>query len=84
MFGKAAGNQLSVLMSVLAAQSARSKTTTDEKGFYTVTTRHRPTQMLYLTVEKEGFTKHTENFLGFAAPNGDKNVELLKIILPTR
>lgn len=60
------------------------QTTTDERGFYTVTARHRPTQMLYLTIKKEGFAEQTDKFPGFAAPEGDKNIELMKTIPRTR
>ncbi len=57
-----------------------SKTTTDEKGFYAITARHRPTQMLYLNVEKKGLGAYSDKFPGFAAPDGDKNIELMETI----
>ena len=56
---------------------SESKTRTDAKGFYTVTAKHRPTQMLYLTAEKEGIGSYSDKFPGFAAPDGDKNIELM-------
>ena len=54
-----------------------SKTRTDAKGFYTVTAKHRPTQMLYLTAEKKGVGSYSDKFPGFAAPSGDNNIELM-------
>ena len=56
---------------------SESKTRTDAKGFYTVTAKHRPTQMLYLNAEKKDVGKYSDKFPGFAAPNGDKNIELM-------
>ena len=61
----------------LGGAGSASKTRTDAKGFYTVTAKHRPTQMLYLTAEKEGVGKYNDKFPGFAAPDGDKNIELM-------
>jgi len=54
-----------------------SKTKTDAKGYYTVTAKHRPTQMLYLTAKKEGVGSYSDKFPGFAAPDGDKNIGLM-------
>jgi hypothetical protein len=56
---------------------SESKTRTDARGFYTVTAKHRPTQMLYLTAKKEGVGSYSDKFPGFAAPDGDKNIELM-------
>ena len=56
---------------------SESKTRTDAKGFYTITAKHRPTQMLYLNAEKKDVGKYSDKFPGFAAPNGDKNIELM-------
>ena len=53
------------------------KTRTDAKGFYTVTAKHRPMQMLYLNAEKKDVGKYSDKFPGFAAPSGDKNIELM-------
>lgn len=56
---------------------SESKTKTDAKGFYTVTARHRPAQMLYLTAKKPDIGSYSDKFPGFAAPDGDKNIELM-------
>lgn len=57
------------------------KTTTDAKGFFTVTARHRPMQMLYLKVEKRGYAMDEKvEFPGFAAPTDDVIVEMLETV----
>ena len=57
------------------------KTTTDAKGFFTVTARHRPMQMLYLKVEKKGYAMDEKvEFPGFAAPTDDVIVEMLETV----
>ncbi len=56
---------------------SESKTRTDAKGFYTITAKHRPMQMLYLNAEKKDVGKYSDKFPGFAAPSGDKNIELM-------
>lgn len=60
---------------------ATSKTTTDAKGFYTVTAQHRPAQMLYLTVKKTGYAMDEKvEFPSFAAPTDNKNIQLLETV----
>jgi hypothetical protein len=51
------------------------KTQTD--GTFTATARHRPTQMLNLTVSKSGVGTYSDKFPGFAAPKGDIDVKLM-------
>jgi uncharacterized lipoprotein YajG len=56
-------------------------TTTDADGKFTVTARHRPTQMLRLEVKKEGFAMSEKvEFPGFAAPDEPIEIELMKTI----
>jgi hypothetical protein len=59
-----------------------SKTRSGADGSFTVTANHRPTQMLHLTVSKQGFEESAEKFPGFAAPKGDKII-VLKPVIPT-
>lgn len=62
-----------------------STTTTDADGKFTVTARHRPTQMLYLNVKKEGFGMSEKvEFPGFAAPDKPIEVEMMKTIPRTK
>lgn len=58
----------------------KSKTKTDNKGFYEITARHRPTQMLYLEISKPGVGTYTDKFPGFSAPEDGKTVELRPVI----
>ena len=57
-------------------------TKTSNDGFFTVTARHRPTQMLNLTVSKPGVGTYSDKFPGFSAPGGNIDVEL-KPTIPT-
>jgi hypothetical protein len=60
-------------------------TTTDTDGKFTVTAKHRLTQMLYLEVKKDGFAMSEEvEFPGFAAPDKPVEVELMQTIQPSR
>jgi len=52
-------------------------TKTQPNGSFTATARHRPTQMLNLTVSKPGVGAYADKFPGFAAPKGDINVKLM-------
>ncbi len=71
----------------LGGTGNEARTTTQADSSYTVTAQHRPTQMLTLTVSKPGFATHTQQFPGFAAPEGNHDVELespMQIIPRTR
>lgn len=58
---------------------------TDADGKFTVTARHRPTQMLRLEVKKQGFVmKDKMEFPGFAAPDKPVEIELMQTIPRTR
>lgn len=54
-------------------------------GTFTVTARHRPTQMLYLEVSKKGVGTYSDKFPGFGAPSKPIDVELMATIgeIPT-
>ena len=55
--------------------------TTDEDGKFTVTARHRPTQMLRLVVKKKGFAMDEKvEFPGFAAPDEPIEIELMQTV----
>lgn len=59
------------------------KTQTD--GTFTVTAKHRPTQMLRLEVRKQGFVMREKvEFPGFAAPDEVIEIELMQTIGRTR
>lgn len=63
----------------------KTTTTTDADGKFTVTARHRPTQMLRLEVNKDGFAMSEKvEFPGFAAPDKPIEIELMETIQPTR
>lgn len=63
----------------------KTTTTTDSDGKFTVTARHRPTQILRLEVNKDGFAMGEKvEFPGFAAPDKPIEIELMKTIQPTR
>jgi hypothetical protein len=55
-------------------------TKTDADGNFTASSRHRPTQMLYLKISKEDFAVYEDKFPGFAAPEETVEIELLKTI----
>ena len=56
-------------------------TTTDANGKFTVTARHRPTQMLRLVVKKKGFAMDEKvEFPGFAAPDKPIEIELMETV----
>ncbi len=56
-------------------------TTTDADGKFTVTAKHRFTQMLRLEVKKKGFAMREKvEFPGFAAPDEPVEVEMLKTV----
>ena len=55
-------------------------TKTLQDGSFTITVRHRPTQMLNLTVSKPRIGTYSDKFPGFAAPGGDIDVELINEI----
>jgi len=60
-------------------------TKTDADGKFTVSARHRPTQMLRLNVKKQGFVmKEKQEFPGFAAPDKPVEIELMQTIPRTR
>lgn len=57
------------------------KTSTDKEGRFTVTVAHRPTQMLRLQVNKEGYAMREKiEFPGFAAPDEPVEIELVRTI----
>lgn len=57
------------------------ETKSDAKGFFTVTAKHRPTQILRLTAKKDGWgMREKVEFPGFAAPTDDIKVEMIQII----
>ena len=61
------------------------RTITGPDGKFTLTARHRPTQMLELKASKTGYGQYEEiKFPGFAAPDGEIKVELIHIIPRTR
>ena len=56
-------------------------TTTDADGKFTVTAKHRPTQMLRLNVKKKGFAMSEKvEFPGFAAPDKPIEIELMETV----
>jgi hypothetical protein len=56
-------------------------TKTDADGRFTVTARHRPTQILRLSVNAEGFVMREKvEFLGLAAPAEPVAIELMRTI----
>ena len=60
-------------------------TKTGPDGKFTLTARHRPTQMLTISVEKPGLAQREElKFPGFAAPGEEIEVEMLTVIGRTR
>lgn len=60
---------------------SESETKTDEKGFFTITAKHRPTQMLRLNAIKQGYgMREKVEFPGFAAPTDNIKVEMIHII----
>lgn len=50
---------------------------TQADGTFTVTVRHRPTQMLNLSVSKTGVRTYADKFPGFAAPDEIIQIELM-------
>ncbi len=55
--------------------------TTDANGKFTVTAKHRPTQMLRLVVKKKGFAMNEKiEFPGFAAPDNPIEIELMQTV----
>ncbi len=54
-------------------------TMTYENGFYKITAKHGAVQTVYLSVEKEGYSKAIEKFPGIAIPE-KKDFELLAVI----
>lgn len=61
------------------------ETTSDAKGFFTITAKHRPTQMLRLNVTKDGYgMREKVEFPGFTAPTDNIKVEMLQTIPRTR
>lgn len=55
--------------------------TTDANGKFTVTARHRPTQMLRLQVKKKGFAMEEKvEFPGFAAPDEPIEIKLMQTV----
>lgn len=50
---------------------------TQADGTFTATARHRPTQMLNLSVSKEGVGTYSDKFPGFAATNKVIQIELM-------
>jgi hypothetical protein len=64
---------------------AEAKTTTGPDGRFTLTAKHRPTQILTLSVTKSGLTQREEiKFPGFAAPEKEIEVEMMTVIERTR
>lgn len=58
---------------------------TGKDGRFTLTAKHRPTAMLRVTVKKDGFAQREKvEFPGFAAPDEEVKVEMLKTIPRTR
>jgi hypothetical protein len=56
-------------------------TRTQTDGTFTVTARHRPTQMLRLEVKKKGFVMREKvEFPGFAAPEEPIEIELMQTV----
>ena len=54
---------------------------TQADGTFTITARHRPTQMLRLEVKKKGFAMDEKvEFPGFAAPNEPIEIELMQTV----
>ena len=54
---------------------------TGADGKFTVTARHRPTQMLRLEVKKKGFAMSEKvEFPGFAAPDESIEIELMQTV----
>jgi hypothetical protein len=61
------------------------ETQSDAKGFFTMTAKHRPGQMLRLKVTKKGYGMMEKvEFPGFAAPTDDIKVKMIHIIGSTR
>ena len=55
--------------------------TTGADGKFTVTAKHRPTQMLRLEVKKKGFAMSEKvEFPGFAAPDEPIDIELMQTV----
>lgn len=50
---------------------------TQADGTFTATARHRPTQMLNLSVSKKGVGTYEDKFPGFAAPDEVIQIELM-------
>ncbi|MCY7347810.1 MAG: carboxypeptidase-like regulatory domain-containing protein [Pyrinomonadaceae bacterium] len=50
---------------------------TQADGTFTAAARHRPTQMLNLTVSKTGVGTYSDKFPGFAAPEETIQIELM-------
>lgn len=60
---------------------SEAETKSDSKGFFTITAKHRPTQMLRLNVTKQGYGMRDKvEFPGFAAPTDNIKVEMIHII----
>ncbi len=61
------------------------ETKSDAKGYFTITAKHRPGQMLRLNVTKDGYGMMEKvEFPGFAAPSDDIKVKMIHIIGRTR
>lgn len=61
------------------------ETKSDAKGYFTVTAKHRPTQILRLNATKQGYgMREKVEFPGFAAPSDNIKVEMIHIIGSTR
>jgi hypothetical protein len=57
------------------------ETKSDAKGFFTITAKHRPTQILRLNVTKDGYGMMEKvEFPGFAAPTDDIKVKMIHIL----
>jgi hypothetical protein len=55
-------------------------TNTLADGTFTITARHRPTQMLNLTASKPSVGTYVDKFPGFAVPDGEISVKLMSEI----
>lgn len=70
---------------VFGGTLSETETKTDAIGFFTITVKHRPTQMLRLNVTKQGYgMREKVEFPGFAAPSDNIKVEMIHIIGSTR
>lgn len=64
----------------LGGPGNETKTVSQADGSYTITARHRPLQVITLTISKPGYATHKQEFPGFAAPKGNNNVELIETV----